>query len=238
MSMRSTVGFIVGCLIAAATPRVEAQEPSTRDAEARGLYDAGVSAYDGGRYAEALEHFQRAYELSGRAMLLYNIATAAERARQDELAVRTYEEFLANVPDTDLRERVETRIHELREQLARNGDRSSTADSPAPAGADPAPWIVVAAGAAVAVTGGVLLGVGLSDRAAVEDAPDGAIWSDGADEAYERGPAVLTSGIVLLPVGVALAAIGVVWAVAAPSPRGEQASLRLGPGSVALSGRF
>ena len=99
------------------------------------------------------------------------------------------------------------------------------------------PWIVAGAGAAVAVTGAVLLGVGLGDRATVEDPAEGARWSDGADEAYERGPALLTAGSVLLPVGLLLGTLGVVWALPAPSGE-ERLSVRVGPGSLQLAGGF
>ncbi len=225
----------IACLCAVAwTATAAAQGDRSRDDEARGLYDAGVSAYEGGRYDEALSHFQRAYELSQRDMLLYNIGSAAERANQDELALRSYEQFLERVPDTELRPRIETRIEALRRQLSGQDEREG--ETPPASGGDVAPWILFGIGAAVAIAGGVLLGIGLSDRATVEDAPDGAVWADGADEAYARGPALLTSGIVLLPAGVLLGVIGVVWALAAPS--GERIALRIGPGSLQLAGAF
>lgn len=222
---------LAASLALGASAQAFAQEDPSLEGEARGVFEAGAAAYEGGRYEEALGYFQRSYELSGRPALLYNIATAAERAHQDELALSNYERYLERVPDSPVRARVTTRITALRRRLgpAAGGGGASV---------DPVPWIVVGAGAAVAIAGGVLLGLGLSDRATVEGAQDGAVWSEGAADAYARGPAILTSGVVLLPVGVVVAALGVVWALVAPSGGGEQATLRIGPGGLELTGRF
>ncbi|MCB9593497.1 MAG: hypothetical protein H6719_12255 [Sandaracinaceae bacterium] len=225
-------------------------QDATLEGEARALYEAGAAAYAGGRYGEALAHFQRSYELSGRPELLNNIGSAAERDRQDELAVESYERFLAEVPDTPIRPRVERRIEALRRLLAeaREAPEASTgpAETQGPAagspaddgGAGPAPWIVVGIGAAVAVVGGVLLGIGLADRSAVETPGAGAIWTDETQASYERGPALLTSGAILLPVGVVAVAAGVVWAVVSLGDGGDAASVAFGPGTVELRGRF
>lgn len=217
-----------------------AQEDPSRDREARGLFDAGVSAYEGGRYDEALRYFQRSYELSGRHALLYNIGSAAERAREDEVALQAYEEYLRRLPDADNRPRVETRVAALRDLIAR-GDRRD--DPPPPTrggggGSDPAPWIVFGSGAVVAIVGGILLGLGLADRDTVENPPAGVFWND-VEAAYERGPALLTSGVILLPVGIAAMAGGLVWALIAPAgASSDTVSLRLGPTAIQLHGRF
>lgn len=232
-------------------------QDSTLEGEARALFEAGAAAYAGGRYAEAVRYFQRSYELSGRAELLNNIGSAAERDRQDELALRSYEQFLERVPDTPIRARVERRIDVLRRALeapsaspsaaevtparveiaspvgARGSERGSERGSD---GAGPAPWILVGVGAAVAVAGGVLLGVGLADREAVERPGADPVWTDATQASYERGPALLVSGAVSLPVGLVAAAAGVVWAVVDAS--GGEATVALGLGSIHVSGRF
>jgi tetratricopeptide (TPR) repeat protein len=263
----SRVGFGLGLLFLstiALSPRAEAQAaPAGADEEARALYEAGVIAYDGGRFEEALEHFQRSYELSGRTALLYNIATAAERARKDELALQTYEAFLAADPSTPLRPRVETRIAALREQLAaqqarveearaeearRAEERARAATSTeAPAEAPPAeasrrgpgPAIVIGAGAAVAVAGAVMLGVGLADRSAVESPDAGSSWRGDVQRRYERGPALLDTGLVALPIGVIAAVAGVVWQVKrGSSDDGGGVEVGVGLGDVTIRGRF
>jgi hypothetical protein len=100
-----------------------------------------------------------------------------------------------------------------------------------------APWILVGGGAAVAVVGAILMGVGASDAGAVTGAPDGASWSD----LESRAGAANTEfgvGLALLCVGVAAAGGGVIWAVAGGGSSDGSASLRLGPGSLALEGTF
>ena len=59
----------------AAAPALQADQ----DREARFLFEAGRTAYDAGRYREALGHFQHAYDLSQRPQLLYNVGQAADR---------------------------------------------------------------------------------------------------------------------------------------------------------------
>ncbi|MCB9593495.1 MAG: tetratricopeptide repeat protein [Sandaracinaceae bacterium] len=237
-----------------------AQTESTYEGEARALFDAGVSAYEGGRFEEALQYFQRSYELSGRAELLNNIGTAAERARQDRLALRSYEAFLREVPPSEVtaaaRARAQTRVSELRERLAQEDQAppgpaqehnaatpvSASGTGTAPVddggGGDAAPWVLVGVGAAVAVVGGIVLAVGLVDRATVEDPAEGAMWTEATQQAYDRAPALLTSGVVMLPVGVALAAVGVVWGVVASSDGASTVSLRVGPGTLGFEGTF
>ncbi|MBX3268957.1 MAG: tetratricopeptide repeat protein [Sandaracinaceae bacterium] len=238
-----------------------AQPDSTYEGEARALFEAGLAAYEGGRFEEALRYFQRSYELSGRPELLNNIGTAAERAREDQLALSAYESFLERVEPTEAnapaRARAETRIADLRARLAREAEPiaapASAEDAPVAgptraaartrvpeerADGGVAPWILVAAGAAVAVAGGIVLGVGLVDRAAVEDPPEGAAWTDETAQAYERAPALLTSGVVMLPLGVVLATVGVVWGLVAQSDGSSSLSVRVGPTTVALAGSF
>lgn len=89
-----------------------------RDAEARALFEAGVVAFEAARYADALDYYQRAYELSGRPELLYNIGTAADRLRRDRLALESFEGFLRAVPDHPRRREIEVRMAAIREALA------------------------------------------------------------------------------------------------------------------------
>jgi tetratricopeptide (TPR) repeat protein len=115
--------------------------------EARNLFFAGTSAYGEGRYESALAYFKRAYELSGRGVLLFNMASAADRLRHDEDALRWYRMYLEEVPNApneiEVRARVnvlerevskETRLRSMittRANSARDGsDEVSTVDAP------------------------------------------------------------------------------------------------------------
>lgn len=57
-----------------ATPATPAEDPNMAAAEA--LFERGSEAYNLGRFTAAIEHFERAYELTQASALLYNIAQA------------------------------------------------------------------------------------------------------------------------------------------------------------------
>jgi tetratricopeptide (TPR) repeat protein len=279
-----------------------AQSDDSLEGEARGLYMAGVSAYDGGRYEEALRYFQLSYEKSGHAELLYNIASTAERVQNVELALVSYERFVQELPKSQFRARAETRIAALKRHVeakaeverasaasrAENaqppGDEPSTAAraenaqpprddrprepeefpevepavqqesssitteptqdrfiepaSPTSSGGRVAPWLVLGGGVAALVAGGAMIAIGLGDRAKVEDPSPGDRWFEGADEAYQRGPKLLTTGAILVPVGVLAGAAGA-WLALKPGKREDSGvSIRLGPGSFSLRKDF
>lgn len=63
--------------IAATTAAAQERElePAERE-EARALFAAGAAAVDGGRWADAIRSFERAYELTGAPSALYNLGLA------------------------------------------------------------------------------------------------------------------------------------------------------------------
>lgn len=218
------------------------------DAEARALFDAGNTAYHAGRFDAALEYFQRSYALSQRPELLYNVASAAERARQDRVALEAYERYVELAPAAPQHTMARNRIEFLRRQLeaeatppAEESPASEPARSPAEAlslsgggDADAGPWIVIAVGGAAAIAGAVLLGLGAVDRATVENPPAGARWADSM-AAYERGPALETAGAILLPLGGAAIVAGIIWAVAGA---GGESPAALRPRGLGVEGVF
>ncbi len=113
--------LVVGMVVAASWPNaparaqeeVVAEPPDSVEEEARALFVAGRSAFDAGRYDDALERFQRSYELSPRPALLYNVAVALDRLRRDQDALDAYERYLRTVEDTDERRTIEGRIDAL-----------------------------------------------------------------------------------------------------------------------------
>jgi len=125
-------GIVVAATLAAAVAGPGASPASAqrdrRDSEARNLFEAGRLAMEDGRFEDALDYFQRAYELSGRPALLYNVATVAERLGRDEVALDALERYLAERPEADDRRAIERRIELLRERLA-----SAPATAPTPA---------------------------------------------------------------------------------------------------------
>jgi tetratricopeptide (TPR) repeat protein len=91
-----------------------APEDSARDVEARALFEAGRAAFLDGRHEDALQSFQRAYELSGRPVLLFNIAASLDRLRRNEEALELFGRYLTEVPDAENRAEVEGRMRALR----------------------------------------------------------------------------------------------------------------------------
>jgi hypothetical protein len=99
-----------------------------------------------------------------------------------------------------------------------------------------APIVVASASGAVALAGGVLLAIGLSDKSAVEHPVAPAHWGD-AETAYDRGSTLLPVGWALLGVGAAGVAVGLTWHFwPRESADAARASLSAAPGGVLLTG--
>lgn len=81
------------------------ENPSAQDvAKAKAVFDAGGRAFDQGDYGTAIQAFEQAYALSGRASVLFSLAQAYrkrfidERAPADkEAAIELYRAYLAEV---------------------------------------------------------------------------------------------------------------------------------------------
>jgi len=154
---------------------------------ARAQFKNGTKLYDLGRYKEAAQAYEEAYQAKDEPALLYNIAQAYRLGADFPSAVRFYKSFLRRVPNTPNRQEVEGRIDELQKTIAQQSTAkegpptavmtmpqavapvTSPATTPAIAATMPPPrkrsraWIwALAAGGAVAIGLGVGLGVGLN----------------------------------------------------------------------------
>lgn len=222
-------------------------EPATVDldeAEARALFDAGVLAFHNARYEDALERFQRAYELAPHPQLLYNVAITADRLRRDTEAIDAFERFLATDPPENLRLEVERRLAILRAASSRPTPEPDPEREPEPAptpgpaptpeptssGPGAGPFVLGGVGLAVAIAGGVLLGLAADASSAVTNAPDGARWDDLRDRA-ESGPIFEVVGAIGLGVGLAVVAAAIGWLVAGS---GDDDTVAIGPNGVGV----
>jgi hypothetical protein len=230
---------------------------TSHDEEARALFEAGRIAFRDGRFEEARGHFQRSYELSGRAELLYNIASADDRLRHDEAALRGFEQYLAEVADAPNRAEVEARIAVLRAAIAANTPAAPSdgeAATPAtPAATSSGPTVLftwIAAGAAL-VTGALAIGfwVAANDQYAALDAGclamrGGCSRTEVASSGVETS--VLLTNVFLVSSLVLTAATAIILpleltsgsANSGANPEAPTAALRIGPGSLALEGSF
>lgn len=152
---------------------------------ARAHFVSGVSYFDQGRYDRALEEFNEAHRVSGRAAFLYNIGVCHERLGHREAAIEAYEQYLAAEPNAAERATTLERIRVLRAS-APKAEPPPTAKaqpvlvpaSPAVASSPPPErrkrrwiWGVVGGAAALAVAG-VVIGVVVSERDTTRTLPD------------------------------------------------------------------
>ena len=167
----------LGALLAA--PSIaSAQSPSTAtadaaasgdDATARALFEEGRQAWDAGDYPRAADRWERAFNLSGRPELLYNLGNARFALHQLDAAESAYGRFLSLAnPEPARRREVEGRLDEIRVQRAATGTPTSDGASGASGGEDIGSrflgtWISAGATVALAGTGAGLLAAGESD---------------------------------------------------------------------------
>lgn len=229
-----------------------------RTEEARGLFEAGVAAYEAERFDDALAHFARCHELTSEPALLYNMARAAEGGGRHRDALAHYTAYRASAPPSetaDLDRRIEALRAVLEMSAASPASEAEAAAEPPlepavvsvpsrePALAAPAaevepslvPWVVVALGAAASVAGATLAGLWAAASDSVTGAAD-VDWSS-VRGAYDDAFAYSTASVVLLSIGAVAVAAGLVWA-SVDANREVTVEVGLGPGVARLRGRF
>jgi tetratricopeptide (TPR) repeat protein len=250
-------------LLAVASAAQAQPADAARDEEARNLFQAGRVAFSDGRYDDALSYFEKAYELSGRPELLYNVGTAADRLRRTEQAVAAFEQFLAEVPeDAANRKEVESRVGLLKqeleerrlreEELARREAESAARSEEAPPPPSYGPfegrrftWVALGLSAAAA---GAATYFFIDQRRAYDrllegcGAPGSICTQEDIDAS--GGPRSITLYRAFLGVSLgALATAFVLYVLESPARRDakrekKNLALDVGPGSVMLRGKF
>lgn len=197
--------LLVGWL-AAATPEA--------DQRARELYENGAVLYEEGRYEDAVAAWEEAWRLSGRPLLLYNMANAMERLGRWEEAMDLLNRYRAYAP-ADERDVLDRRIRNI-ERRAVEQEVVAAAVRPEAARV---PLVPVALGATAAVGLGVgagFAGVALAARAEAAErcvAVDGERYcpADAAD-ALARDRRASAVADVALAVGTVAGATGLgIW---------------------------
>ena len=233
-----TMGLALGTVVTSAHAQTEDAPDERRDREARAHFDAARLAYEDGRFEEAMNSFLRSFELSQRVTLHYNIAAAAERAGNLELAQRHYQLYLEALPDASNRSYTEARLRVIGETLSRQRELEAAAQAARdPAQSTDAQQVTVPpdageaapsdgatpVGAVVLIgaAGGALvasLGLGLRARSIHSNleasCPDGRCSPDREPTANRMARLAHTSD-AMLGVGLAAGVAGVVWAVLA-----------------------
>lgn len=223
---------------------------------ARALFEAGRDAFSEARYEEALEHFEAAYEQSGRPALLFNIGQCHDRLRQDQQAVDAFERYLQAQPQAANREAVENRLRTLREILARKQPSPGVSVpiathghvEPSPVRIDKseplasqsgwlAPVVTMSGGAALSVTGGILMGLAYAHGQEVEQAEAGSEYGALKSD-LDRAERMWMAGQVLLGVGATALAGGLTWLVLTRRSQNTAVRASLTPAGLRIAGKF
>lgn len=239
---------------------------------------AALDLFERKEWDRAIENWRLAYKLDCKAHgVLINAAAAYEAKGDLESAVAMLESYLRRNPNATDASTVIKKIDELKTaqppkvtpSAAPSASVSAApAASSAPVRPPPpplgkpqrphgmAPWALVGAGSAAAVVGAILVPVGLRAISAAEEAcPDRACRVSQDDVARDgnAGRSKVIGGDVLLGVGLAAMAGGLVWQFAFNKPRlvkvqGDDAppapSVSVAPiaaptlGGAAITGRF
>lgn len=251
--MRAAVPLL---LLLVAAPAVGLAQDGGDDADLQRavvLFEESETLYNAGQFEEAAALLRRAYELHPDATLLFNLARALEGMGDLDGAIDGYERYLAEADDPPDRGAVEARLDTLRVQraaLAREAEswaEEPERDGTGNAGAsddeprvDPIPWLVLAGGV-------VVLGVGAGLGVAAEDLGIQAQSEPVMAEAvalHDEATALATGANALLILGGVAILAGLTWGIIALAVEGEagdggaSAALRIGPGTVAVTGRF
>ena len=188
------------------TRGVAAQEGPSQQQIAAGneLLQAGKVAYSEGRYADALNDFEQAYQRLQRPSVLYRIGDAADKLGEHERAVSALREYLDSAADTPDRAFIESRIEAnlaaqrepvpakaISPEAAAAGSAAAPDAATAPDGAtrgghgNAGPWWLWVGAGTVAVAGivvaAILVGSGSpSERPPVEGNVAGVVQTLGA----------------------------------------------------------
>lgn len=272
--------FLAAGLAVAGDPAIEYPEcnrtPTAADLEgAKGAHKAATQFYERADYDRAIQYWKDVYKLDCTAHgALINIANAYEKKGDRAEAVVALETYLARTPDASDAQTIQDKIQNLKNSIrpAPTPTASESASAPVPppplptASAAPShtvevpppqpphgytPWIVTGAGVVTLLVGGILTSSGFADISAAEESCPFRVncEPDVADQG-NQGRTYVTVGGVLLGLGAAGVAGGLIWELGFNQPRtpsgllAPAAKLRLtpvaGPGAagIGVSGRF
>ncbi|MFI5307900.1 MAG: hypothetical protein ACHQ53_11130 [Polyangiales bacterium] len=106
---------------------------SMPDQEAKAHFKVGKSLYEAGRFAEAAQEWEQAYQLSQKPELLYNVYVASRDASDQPKAIEALRRYLESSAemDTDTRANLQARLRVMQEANSRAPAGSAATPSPA-----------------------------------------------------------------------------------------------------------
>jgi tetratricopeptide (TPR) repeat protein len=132
----------VGLVLLASRSVQAMQLTPGQKAEMKAHYEKATRAYDLGKYQEAVDEYQKAYEIGGDPPMLYNIGQAYRLNDQPTEAIRFYRRYLQRSPNARNREDVERKITDL-EKLIDERRKAAAAVTPPPAPTTPTPPVKI-----------------------------------------------------------------------------------------------
>jgi tetratricopeptide (TPR) repeat protein len=116
-SLRLILSCLLGAIVAASSGQAAAQLSPEQKLEMRKHYEKATRAYDIEKYGEAVDEYQKAYEIGGDPAMLYNIAQAYRLNDQLPDALHFYRRYLQRSPNARNREDVERKIADLEQSI-------------------------------------------------------------------------------------------------------------------------
>ena len=118
--MRALVVILTLGLALVAVPRAAHAEDAGTKAAKR-YFTKGEKLFALGRFDEALEQYEKAFDAKPLPGFLFNIAQCHRNLGNIDQAIFSYRKYLRESPDAENREAVEAQIEELEEEKARTG---------------------------------------------------------------------------------------------------------------------
>lgn len=245
-------------------PAMGQSESPSQVVEASSHHDRGINFFRQGDFSEAIEEFQRAEELSHEPINLWNIARCQERLGQRDRAIEYLERFMAepNVP-AERRQQALELLQQLREhpplivettepgdgeEFESSHESEGQIDDSSAVTSEPSllgPWLVLGAGLAIALTGGIL---DIAAYARFSRTETEQLTIEEFLSWQNRVDGLALGGDILVAVGAAAALGGLIWLLLSrrgpghPSTEASDAHLSVSTlmdGAIAtLQGRF
>jgi hypothetical protein len=118
-------------LVALGAKEARAQLTPQQKQEIHQHYQQATRAYDLGKYQEAIDEYQKVYEIDGDPVMLYNIGQAYRLNDQPQESIHFYRRYLQRSPEARNREDVERKIA-AQEKLIEERRKAAAAVSPPP----------------------------------------------------------------------------------------------------------
>jgi tetratricopeptide (TPR) repeat protein len=117
--LSTVAGLVAALTLTAAVLAAPPKKDDEKTAAAKRFYEAGTLLFDRGEFADAAKEFERAYSEQPLPSLLYNIASAYDKAGDRKKAVESYRKYVATMPESNdvaaARSRADVLDRELKE---------------------------------------------------------------------------------------------------------------------------